>query len=80
MFIEKLKLMCFRIGRRFRVHTLSLNIIQFWAHEESLYASFLRLSSWVTHIQGSAFWMPDCGLNWDKTIKAGAKLDIFVEY
>ena len=32
------------------------------------------------HIQGSAFWMPDCSLNWDKTIKAGAKLDIFVEY
>ena len=76
MFLDKLKINGLPIGRRFRVHTLSLKIIQFWAHEESLYARFLRLSSWVTHIQSSAFWMPDCRLNWDKTIKAGAKLDI----
>ena len=32
--------MCLPVGRRFRVHTLSLKIIQFWAHEESLYARF----------------------------------------
>ena len=32
------------------------------------------------HISSRILVAGDCNLNWDKTIKAGAKLDIFVEY